>query len=376
MKNFVLTSESVTEGHPDKLCDQVSDAVVDAYLTAGSRAGVIAECAVSSGVMFLSVRAGQEAPVDLASLARRMMAEVGYPDSAPTVMLDLSVSPDLTPEALAPDRARHMVSAFGYACAGSTTAMPYPIEAAHRIVAAIDLARREGRVPWIAPDAQAQVAARFENRAPVDLEAVALNFGHTATPPPEVMQRDLLKEVLRPALDFGPIGLTDDVRLIYLPAESPAGPGVHSGLTGRKSADDAYGSFVRRSGPSLCGKDPSRIDRIAAYAARQAARAVVTAELARECEVQLSYMIDDATPVTVEVDTYESGKLADSTLSNRLHQLFDFRPGAIAERMELWNQPAKHGGRFYTDLARYGQMGRDDVAPPWEEVDDLAKALA
>ncbi|MFC2968115.1 methionine adenosyltransferase domain-containing protein [Acidimangrovimonas pyrenivorans] len=380
MRNFVLTSESVTEGHPDKLCDQISDAVVDAYLSAGARAGIVAECAIATGVIFLSVRAGAELPVDLTSLARQVMADAGYDDSdhgrVPTVMLELSQDRGLAPEALATGRARHMVSAFGYACDQTPTAMPYPIDAAHRISAALDAARRDGRLPWLSPDAQAQVAVGFENRRPVALKAIALTYGQRAEIGAAEARSALRDEVLAPALAATPLGslpgIDDDTRLVFLPAESPAGPAAHSGLTGRKSADDAYGSFVRRSGPALSGKDPSRIDRIAGYAARQAARAVVVAGLARECEVQLSYIVGDAGPVSVEVDSYGSGSVPDAAISARLGEVIDFRVGAIAERLRLWELPAERGGRFYRDLARYGHMGRDDLAPPWEETEVAA----
>ncbi|RBI84057.1 methionine adenosyltransferase [Rhodosalinus halophilus] len=376
MRNFVMTSESVTEGHPDKLCDQISDAVVDAYLAAGLRAGVIAECAIATGVTFLSVRAGAEAPVDLAALTRRVMAEAGYGEArAPTVMLDLVTSPDLAPEMVARRRARHMVSAFGYACADSPTAMPFPIDAAHRIAAALDAARREGRLPWLSPDAQAQVAVAFRDRRPVALGAIALSFGHDGMPGEDAARADLLTEAVRPALAGAALEPDERTRIVLFPAHGPAGPQVHSGLTGRKSADDAYGAFIRRSGPALSGKDPSRIDRIAAYAARQAARAVVAAGLARECEAQLSYIVGDEAPATVEVDTYGSGRESDETLSRRLGELCDFRVGAIAERMGLWDLPGARGGHFYRDLARYGHMGRDALSPPWEEVAALAARL-
>ncbi|MHC0053060.1 methionine adenosyltransferase domain-containing protein [Actibacterium sp. D379-3] len=379
MRNFVITSESVTVGHPDKLCDQISDAVVDAYLGAGLRAGVVAECAIASGVTFLSVRAGAEAPVDLAALTRRVIAEAGYDgadqDKVPSVMLELSHSADLLADALILGRARHMVSAFGYACDQTETAMPFPIFAAHRLTAALDAARRAGRLPWLSPDAQAQVAVRFANRVPVALEAIALTFGVTEMPDEHTMRTALLTEAIRPALTGHGPQTGPDTRLVIFPSLGLGGPAAHSGLTGRKSADDAYGSYVRRSGPALSGKDPSRIDRIASYAARQAARAVIAAGLARECELQLSYVVGDEAPVSVEVDTYGSGAVSDERISRRVSELFDFRVGAIAERMRLWDLPGARGGRFYRDFATYGHMGRDALSPPWEDM-TIAERLA
>ena len=378
MRNFVMTSESVTEGHPDKLCDQISDAVIDAYLAAGVRAGVIAECAIATGVTFLSVRAGEEAPVDLAALTRRVISEAGYAETgqgrAPTVMLELSHEAALEAERVAGGRARHMVTAFGYACAGTEAAMPVPIHAAHRIARALDAARHEGRLPWLAPDAQAQVAVRFADRRPVELTAVAITAGMHESMEDAAVRQALLDEAVAPALADGPLDFdADRARFVVAPAGGAAGPEVHSGLTGRKSADDAYGSFIRRSGPALSGKDPSRVDRIAAYAARQAARAVIVAGLARECEVQLSYVIGDERPATVEVDTYGSAAMADDAISDRAAEVFDLRVGAIAERMDLWGLPAARGGRFYRDLACYGHMGRDELSPPWEDTALAAK---
>lgn len=378
MRDFMMTSEAVTQGHPDKLCDQISDAVVDACLAAGTRAGLIAECAIATGVTFLSVRAGAELPVDLAALARRVMAEAGYEGTRgalPSVMLELSHEPDFEPGARASGRARHMVTAFGYACAGNAAAMPLPILAAHRIARALDTARIGGRLPWLAPDAQAQVAVRFADRRPVSLDAIALTMGTHDAPGPEAMRETLLAEAVTPALAGLDLAQTPDTRLVIFPAPGGAGPAAHSGLTGRKSADDAYGSFIRRAGAALSGKDPSRIDRIASYAARQAARTVVAAGLARECEVQLSYIVGDDHPASVEIDTYQSGRIDDAAMSRRVRELFDFRVDAIAERMGLWELPAARGGRFYRDLACYGHMGRDDLSPPWEDV-ALADRLA
>ncbi|MGC9367999.1 MAG: methionine adenosyltransferase domain-containing protein [Paracoccaceae bacterium] len=379
MRDFVITSESVTAGHPDKLCDQISDAVVDAYLAAGVRAGVVAECALASGVAFLSVRAGAEAPVDLAALARRVIAEAGYnaggPGRAPTVMLDLSHAAEMADVAAAPMRARHMVSAFGYACGQTGTQMPYPIWAAHRLTAAMDAARREGRLDWLVPDGQAQVAVGFADRRPVTLRAIALTFGVAGERDDAQLEQELLDRVVRPALAGQGPEMTGETRLVLAPVRGPTGPAAHSGLTGRKAADDAYGSFIRRSGAALSGKDPSRIDRIAAYAARQAARALVTAGLAGECEVQLSYIVGDEGPASVEVDSYGSGAVPDARLSVRLREVMDFRVGAIVEAMDLWGLPGARDGRFYRDLATYGHLGRDELSPPWEDM-ALARALA
>jgi S-adenosylmethionine synthetase len=373
-----MTSESVTVGHPDKLCDQISDSVVDAYLAAGLRTGVNAECAMASGVIFLSVRAGSEAPVDLAALARRVVAEAGYdiedPTGGPTVMLDMSPGLELPgARAAAEARAGHMVSAFGYACGHTPEKMPYPVWAAHRLTRGLDRARGEGRVAWLSPDAQAQVAVEFRDRRPACIRAIALTFGTSERVDPETMRETLSREVIAAAIDRDGFCSAEGLRLVTVATGGLGGPDAHSGLTGRKTADDAYGSFARRSGSALSGKDPSRIDRVASYAARQAARAVLAAGLAEECEIQLSYIIGDQGPASVEVDSFGPGTRPDSDICQRLSEVIDFRVGAIAERMRLWDLPAERGGRFYRDLATYGQMGRDDLDPPWEDTEAAAR---
>lgn len=372
MRDFVITSEAVSVGHPDKLCDQISDAIIDGCLSAGMRSDVNAECALATGIVFLSIHAGEDLAIDPTHIARQVIADAGYDAGVlgknPTVMLDLA-----TPEAPSGQGARqrvasHMVTAFGYACGTTQEAMPLPIWLAHRFCRAVDAARREDRLDWISPDVQAQAAVRFENRRPVAVDAIAFRFGTRGAPNEETARAALMEEIVRPVMASAPLDLHPDTRLVTVGAVGEAGPLAHSGLTGRKSADDAYGSFIRRAGPSLSGKDPSRIDRIANYAARHAARNVVAAGLAREVEVQLSYVIGDAAPVSVEVDTYGSGAMPDAAISARLREKVDFRVAAIAERMDLWALPGLRDGRFYRDLAVYGHMGRDDLAAPWEDM--------
>lgn len=368
MRNFVMTSDAVTMGHPDKLCDQISDAVVDAWLAEGPRAGVSAECAIASGVAFLSVRSGASSTVDAAALVRRLVAAAGYDavdEDRMSVILNLAQDPALAAERLAVGRARHMVTAIGYACEGPG-GMPAPVMLARRLVRAMDAARAEGRLGWLLPDAKAQVAVRFEDRRPEQVTAVTLSLA-TAEVLSEASLAAMLREtVIDPAIAAQGLAADASLRLTVQAVAGPAGPEVHTGLTGRKTGQDGYGSFVRHSGSALSGKDPSRIDRVADYAARHAARGVVAAGLARECEVQLTYIPGDTLPVSVEVDTYRSGTVADTEIRRMLEDRVDFRPGAIAERFGLWDLPAGHGGRFYQELARYGQIGRDDLELPWD----------
>ncbi len=379
MRDFVITSESLTLGHPDKLCDQISDAVIDAYLAEGVRESVIAECAIASGVAFLSVRSPVEAPVDLGGLARRVLGNAGYggegQGKAPTVMLEMSRGTAGGGEGRAGVETWRMVTAFGYACDQTANAMPYPVALSHDIARRLDAARIGGRLSWLSPDAQVQVAARFEDRRPVSLRAVAVTCGTLHPVTAEAAQSEIEEVVLEPALERCTPGMDAETRVVVMPSDDPAGPERHSGLTGRKSADDAYGSFVRRGGPALSGKDPSRADRVCVYAAREAARAIVSADLAREAEVQLSYIGGDEAPASIEVDTYGSGRISDQKLAARLSEVTDFRIGAIAERMRLWDLPGDRGGSFYRRLATYGHLGRDDLQTPWD-ISDLAHRLA
>ena len=375
MRDFVLTSESVTAGHPDKLCDQISDAMIDAFLSAGVRTPVSAECAIATGIVFLSVRSRQEAPFDPAALARRVIEEAGYPpgtdQDGPTIMLDLARTAS-TPEN--PARvAMHMTTAFGHACRHTPTDLAYPIWAAHRLTRELDRARAVGRLPWLHPDAQAQVAVEFRGRDPYRMTALAITSASPAAPPREAVADALLRDVVTPSFDGCAVAPDESSRLIFITGPTGGGPAAHSGLTGRKLGDDGYGGFVRQSTSAMSGKSPDRVDRIASYAARHAARCVVAAGLATECEVQLSYLIGDAGPVTVEVDTFGSGQMHDGLISKRLHEVFDFRVGAILERFSLWELPRQRQGRFYRDHATYGHMGRDDLDAPWEDTRDAAR---
>lgn len=381
MRNFVLTSEAMTAGHPDKLCDQISDAVVDACLASDPEGGVVAECALASGVAFLSIRHRRPLAFDPAALARRVIVEAGYREAEiaerMTVMLDMVADASL-PGRRAPGAsiASHMTTAFGYACDQTPQRMPAPIWAAHRMIDALERVRAEEALSWLSPDAQIQVAVRFEGRRPVALEGVAFTFAALTPPPATAELHALLRERIIPsALEGGELAATAQTRIVVSPMPGPGGSRAHAGLTGRKNASDAYGGYARQSSSALSGKDPSRIERVAAYAARQAAVAIVAASLAQECEAQLSFAPGDARPLSVELDTFGSGAAPDAELSARLRAAVDFEVGAMEERLRLWELPAAHGGRFYRDLAAGGQFGRSDLAAPWDAADHLLEKL-
>jgi S-adenosylmethionine synthetase len=268
-----------------------------------------------------------------------------------------------------------MTTAFGFACDHTSDAMPLPVWAAHRLTRELDKARQEGRLRWLSPDAQAQVAVKFRNRQPALLLGIALAFGTNEVVDPATIEAALRTHVITPAFADGRLAPDTNTRLAWHVSPGVEGPEAHSGQTGRKIADDTYGGYARQSAAALSGKSPERIDRTAQYAARQAARLVLAAGLAQECEVQLSYVLGDEVPASVDVDTFGTGTMEDQRIAQRLAEVLDFRVGAIAERMALWSLPAARGGRFYRDLSTYGHMARDDLTAPWEDI-TVATALA
>lgn len=372
MRNFVLTSESVTVGHPDKICDQISDAVVDACLTSDPEGGINAECAAASGVIFLSLRHRRELAFDPAATARRVIDDAGYLDAdspaRTTVMLDSVLNGEMPgPSAGREQRAGHMTTVFGHACDQTPERIALPIWSAHRLTAQLDALRQDGRLTGLSPDAQVQVAVRFEERRPVAFDVIALTFAaDPADLDEDAVREAFLSDVVTPALAEAAAAPGPETRIVVTRRADRGGPRTHAGLTGRKTADDCYGSFSRHGSSALSGKDPSRVDRITAYAARHAALSVVAAGLARECEVQLSYVAGDSGPISVELDTFGSGTKPDSDILQTVAAAFDFRVGAIVERFGLWGLPAARGGRFFRDLATYGHFGRSDLDLPWE----------
>jgi S-adenosylmethionine synthetase len=376
MRNFVLSSQAVTPGHPDKLSDQISDAMVDASLGAETPSACIAECALASGVVFLSLRSGGRPGFDPAALARRVLEREGYgvgtDGSQPTVMLDLVETPDLAGLHGAADvAADHMTTAFGYACDQTPEAMPLPVWQARRLCAELETLVSGEEGLGLAADAQAQVAVRFEDRRPVEITGVALGLFT-----PEPLGKKALEEMLRarvigPAFEGASVAISETTRIVVTAVVSPGGPSVHAGLTGRKNSADFYGGFCRDPNSALSGKHPGRIDRIASYAARQAALSVVRACLAQECEVQLSYVPGDRTPASLEVDCFGSADRPEAEISAALARSLDFSPAGIAGRLGLWRLPSENGGRFYAETARKGHFGRPDMELPWERPVEL-----
>jgi S-adenosylmethionine synthetase len=393
-KDFMFTCESVTEGHPDKLCDQISDAIVDRYLHQDPGARVVAECAVSNGILFVAVRHASCATVDIPETARQVIAQVGYDredfDARNcTIMSSITEIQDppshegdgrlLTEAQIERIPARNMSNAFGYACGHCAAGIPLPLRLAHKLARRLVTVRLEKLLPYLAPDGKTQVGVEFHNRMPSRIHSitvVASQYEGTDIAP-QRLQRELEEAVIREAFADEELGLDRDTEIFVNP-EGPfmvGGPSRHSGLTGRKTAIDTYGEFSRHSESALSGKDPSRIDRVGVYAARHAAKNVVAARLARECEVHLTYSIGRARPASIQVETFGSGGMPDDEIAALVAEVFDFRPAGIVRQFNLRNLPALGHGSFYRRLAAYGHVGRVDLAVPWEATDKAA-ALA
>jgi S-adenosylmethionine synthetase len=390
-RDHIFTSESVTPGHPDKLCDQVSDAGIDAFLRQDPRARATIECAVASGVLFIAARFAAHATVDLPGVARTVLADAGYVGNgfdarSCSILTNLTQLPDdervpdaddLDDKALASLRIEEQANAFGFACSETAALMPLPIWLAHRAARALASAR-ETALPWLAPDAKTQVAVRYLEGRPDTIHAVTLTISATEDAPAKGRIVEALRALAVDRAFEGEMLKPDADTALHVNIGDPhvtGGPSSHAGLTGRKNGIDTYGEYARQSGAALSGKDPSRIDRIGAYAARYAAKNVVAAGLAERCEVHIAYAIGQTEPMSLSVTTYGTGRVADDDIAGRLVEVMDFRPMAIVKRFRLRELPgrARHDG-FFRPLAVYGHVGRADLDLPWEQT-ELANQL-
>ena len=385
--DFIFTSESVTSGHPDKLCDQVSDAIVDHFLKHDPDARIIAECAVSSGIMFISSHYASSASLDITDIARRVIRSVEYPQDAfdadnctilTSIMdhsktdympLDLDAMSDSELDQLT---ARQQTSVFGYACDQTKELLPLPIWLAHRLAHRMDGKKVAKKLPYLLPDAELQVGIQFNNGSPARIHSITMVATQDAESDisNETLQSDLIEHVIEPVLKKEKLNADENTHIHINPggARKGGGPAVHSGLTGRTTGIDTYGGYARASSAALSGKDPMRIDRVGAYVARYAAKNVVAAGLARECEVQLSYSIGSAQPVSLRVRTFGTSELDERVIADRLKDVIDFRPGGIVRDLKLKTLSAESGG-FYRKLAIYGHMGRTKPEVPWENTE-------
>lgn len=387
-RDFVFMSQSVTAAHPDKMADQISDAVVDAYLQRDPFSQINTECAVAKGVLFIAARFASEAYVDIPEVARRVIDQIGYPRAGlasdeSTVLTNITeTDPDprlradertLSGDALDHMPIRHATTVFGFACRQSPDLMPLPIWAAHRLARRLAAACEAPGMEYLYPDGTAQVAVEYRAGEPRRIHSLTLvtSQAEAGSPAPARVRDDLMARVIEPAFADQEVRPDDATRFIINP-EGPyvrGGPRVHSGLTGRKTAVDTYGEYARHSGNALSGKGPLRIDRVGAYAARHVAKNLVAAGLAEECEVQLSYTVGEARPVSVLVETFGTGKREDIELGRLVSEHFDLRLAGILKAFELRHLPGRYRDGLYRRLAAYGQVGRSDLELPWEHTD-------
>jgi len=386
--DFVFNSESVTAGHPDRMCDIVSDALIDAFLRQDPMTRITAECALSKNILFLAARYASDAVVDIPETARNTLQKIGYRPqdfnaadcTVVTSLIEQAKSVRETDvSALEDDEidqitVSHQTTVFGYACTHTPDLMPLPIALANALARRLFQVRTTGALPYLSPDCTTQAGIEFVNGRPTRIHSINLIIGcenSDVAPTTLQMEEDLRHHVIFPTLANATIQ-SDHLTKIIINPDGPfmrSGPGAHSGMTGRKCDSDTYGCFARHSGSALSGKSPSRIDRVGVYAARHAAKNIVAAGLAKQCEVQLSYSIGQAGPVSVLLDTMGTGKLEDLEIRKRLLRHFDFRLGAIVRDFNLRRLPELHKGGFYQLLPVFGHFGEQGGALPWENTE-------
>ena len=370
----LFTSESVTEGHPDKICDQISDSILDAILAQDPNAHVACECATTTGMVLVMGEITTSAYVPISDIVRRKVVEIGY-DRAKygfdghscSVLVSLDEqSPDIAQgvnrEVDEDQGAGDQGMMFGYACDETREYMPLAISLAHKLTRRLSEVRKDGTLAYLRPDGKAQVTIEYDDDRAERIEAVVVSTQHAPEVSQEQIYADLVEHVIRPVL---PKGMLDDATKIYVNPTGRfvvGGPQGDSGLTGRKIIVDTYGGYAHHGGGAFSGKDPSKVDRSAAYAMRHVAKNLVAAGLAKRCEVGVAYAIGVAKPVSVFVDSYGTGKYSDDVLAELVNRVFDLRPAAIIRDLDL-KRP------IYAQTAAYGHFGRDDLDLPWEKLD-------
>ena len=413
-RNFLFTSESVTEGHPDKVCDQISDAILDEFLTKYPQARVAAETTVTTGMALVCGEITADCYVDIPSVVRNTIKNIGYQgregggfdyktcavltsideqscDIAGGVNKALETRSDNADTSCSETEnigAGDQGIMFGYACNETPELMPLPISLAHKLSHRLAKVRKEGVLDYLRPDGKSQVTVEYVDGKPARIHTVLISTQHDPEilgetdnyKVQEIIRRDITKYVIDEVFSHESIKLDDKTIILVNPSGRfvVGGPQGDAGLTGRKITADTYGGYSRHGGRAFSGEDPTKVDRSAAYAARYVAKNIVASGLAEKCEIELAYAIGVAEPVSIMVDTFGTGKISDDEISDLVYKNFDLRPAAIIKQFDLRGLPAKNGGKFYQLLAAYGHMGRTDIDVPWERVDkaDALKSQA
>ena len=404
LKNFLFTSESVTEGHPDKVCDQISDAILDEFLTKDSKSRVAAETTVTTGMALVCGEITSNCYVDIPTVVRNTIKSIGYNGEEgggfdyKTCAVLTSIDEQSTDIAGGVNKALEARSdnadtskdetldigagdqgiMFGYACNETPELMPLPIALAHKLAYRLAEIRKQKLVDYLRPDGKSQVTVEYVDGKPKRIDTIVISTQHDPSingiednqKIQEIIRKDMIELVIKPVFENYEVKPDETTKYLINPSGRfvIGGPQGDAGLTGRKIIVDTYGGYARHGGGAFSGKDPTKVDRSAAYAARWVAKNIVKAGLAEKCEIELAYAIGRAQPVSVLVDTFDTGKLSDEALSQIVSETFDLRPAAIIKQFDLRNLPAKNGGKFYQKLAAYGHVGREDFSIPWEEV--------
>lgn len=400
---YLFTSESVTEGHPDKICDQISDTILDALFAQDPKSRVAAEVVVNTGLVLITGEITSNAQVNYIQLARKKIAEIGYTDAdngfsaeSCSVLIaldeqsaDIAQGVDSAQEQreLASDVELDTIGAgdqglmFGFACNETPELMPLPISLAHRLTRRLAIVRKTGVLPYLRPDGKSQVTVAYEDGKPVGIDTILISTQHDATIGElsedkairDKIEADLWTNVVQPVFADIDVKPDDKTRFLVNPTGKfvIGGPQGDAGLTGRKIIVDTYGGYSRHGGGAFSGKDPTKVDRSAAYACRYVAKNIVAAGLAEKCEVQVSYAIGVAKPTSLTVETFGTGKVDEDQLQTAVEKLFELRPAGIIQSFDLTNLPAQRDGRFFQDVAAYGHFGRSDLDLPWEKIDKV-----